>query len=138
MKVCGIIAEYNPLHNGHVYHIQEARKLSGCDVLAAVMSGNYVQRGEPAVTDKWSRAAAAVKAGADVIMFDNRTPEEIKELVKLIPEGSGIITEASGGIRLDTISKFKGCGVDYISVGALTNGVGVLDISFISEKAVKA
>lgn len=83
-------------------------------------------------TESAEQVKQAVKAGADVIMFDNRTPEQIKELVKLIPENSGIITEASGGISLDTIASFAGCGVDYISSGSLTNGVGVLDISFNS------
>ena len=67
MNLCGIIAEYNPLHNGHIYHMNQARELSGCDVLAAVMSGNFVQRGEPAVTDKWKRAEAAVRNGADIV-----------------------------------------------------------------------
>lgn len=86
-------------------------------------------------TETAEQVKQAVKAGADVIMFDNRTPDEIKELQKLVP--SHIITEASGGIRLDTISGFKGCGVNYISVGALTNGVKPLDISFNSTEGVK-
>ncbi len=68
MKICGITAEYNPLHNGHLYHIEKARALSGCDVLIAVMSGNFVQRGEPAVIDKWERASAAVKNGIDAVI----------------------------------------------------------------------
>lgn len=51
MKACGIITEYNPLHNGHIHHIKEARRISNCDVLIAVMSGNFVQRGEPAICD---------------------------------------------------------------------------------------
>lgn len=82
-------------------------------------------------TESAEQVKQAVAAGADVIMFDNRTPKEIAELQKLVP--SHIITEASGGIRLDTIAAFKGCGVDYISVGALTNGVTPLDISFNSK-----
>lgn len=68
MKACGITAEYNPFHKGHQYHIEETRKLTGCDVLIAVMSGNFTQRGEPAVTDKWARAEAAVKGGADLVL----------------------------------------------------------------------
>lgn len=86
-------------------------------------------------TETAEQVKQAVAAGADVIMFDNRTPEEIKELQKLVP--SHIITEASGGIRLETIGSFKGCGVNYISVGALTNGVKPLDISFNSTEGVK-
>ena len=68
MEICGITAEYNPLHNGHLYHIEKARSESGCDVLLAVMSGNFVQRGEPAVIDKWKRAEAAVKNGVDAVI----------------------------------------------------------------------
>lgn len=86
-------------------------------------------------TETREQVIEAVSAGADVIMFDNRSPDEIKELQKLVP--SYIITEASGGITLDTISNFKGCGVNVISVGSLTNGVKPLDISFLSREAVK-
>lgn len=68
MKACGIIVEYNPFHNGHIYHIDQARKLSGCDVLVAVMSGNFVQRGQRAVVDKWQRAAAAIDHGVDLVL----------------------------------------------------------------------
>ncbi|MDD2494063.1 MAG: nucleotidyltransferase family protein, partial [Tissierellia bacterium] len=53
MNVTGIIAEYNPFHKGHEYQIKKARELSNCDGLAVVMSGNYVQRGEPALIDKY-------------------------------------------------------------------------------------
>lgn len=52
MKVAGIIAEYNPFHKGHQYHIEETRKQTGADYVIAVMSGDYVQRGEPAIADK--------------------------------------------------------------------------------------
>ncbi|MFL6559179.1 MAG: carboxylating nicotinate-nucleotide diphosphorylase [Bacillus sp. (in: firmicutes)] len=69
----------------------------------------------------------AVNAGADVIMFDNRTPDEIKELIKLVP--STIITEASGGIQLANIADYRDTGVDYISLGYLTHSYKALDIS---------
>ncbi|MDR7077947.1 nicotinate-nucleotide pyrophosphorylase (carboxylating) [Neobacillus niacini] len=69
----------------------------------------------------------AVKAGADVIMFDNRTPDEIKELIKLVP--SGFITEASGGIQLSNLASYRDTGVDYISLGLLTHSYKALDIS---------
>ncbi len=68
MKVTGIVAEYNPLHNGHLYHIEQAREITGCDLLVAVMSGNFVQRGEFAIVDKWKRAEAAVKAGVNLVV----------------------------------------------------------------------
>lgn len=68
MKTCGIIAEYNPFHNGHMYQIQKTREITGCDLIIAVMSGNFVQRGEPALIDKWTRASAAAASGADVVI----------------------------------------------------------------------
>lgn len=68
MKAVGIVAEYNPLHNGHIYHIQETKRLAGTDAVVIAMSGNYVQRGEPAILDKWSRAEAAVRHGADLVV----------------------------------------------------------------------
>ena len=68
MKTAGIIVEYNPFHNGHIHHIQETRKLTDCDVLIACMSGNFVQRGEPAIIDKWQRARWAIENGVDLVI----------------------------------------------------------------------
>lgn len=68
MRVVGIIAEYNPLHNGHIYHLEQARALTGASFVIVVMSGNFVQRGEPACTDKFTRAEWAIKAGADMVL----------------------------------------------------------------------
>ena len=68
MKVVGIVTEYNPFHNGHKYHIEEAKKLTGADYVIAVMSGNFVQRGTPAVIDKYSRAAMALNNGVDLVL----------------------------------------------------------------------
>ena len=68
MRVVGIIAEYNPLHNGHIYHLERARALSGADYCIVVLSGNFVQRGEAACTDKFSRATWALRAGADLVL----------------------------------------------------------------------
>lgn len=68
MKIVGLITEYNPFHNGHLYHLQKAKEMTGADAAVAVMSGNYVQRGLPAVTEKYSRARAAVMAGVDAVI----------------------------------------------------------------------
>ncbi len=67
MKVSGIICEYNPFHNGHLYHIRETRK-NGATHIAAVMSGNFVQRGDVAIMDKLERARLAVRSGADLVI----------------------------------------------------------------------
>lgn len=68
MKAIGITAEYNPFHNGHRYHIEEARRISGADAVVVCMSGNFVQRGGPAVRDKWTRAGWALSHGADLVI----------------------------------------------------------------------
>lgn len=68
MKACGIIVEYNPFHNGHNYHAKKARELSKADVVVAVMSGNFLQRGEPAIIDKWMRANEALQNGVDLVV----------------------------------------------------------------------
>lgn len=67
MIVCGVIAEFNPFHNGHAYLLEQARLLTHADYLIVVMSGDYVQRGEPACMDKYCRTKAAVTAGADAV-----------------------------------------------------------------------
>lgn len=68
MKVLGIVAEYNPFHNGHLYHLDTSRSLTGADCVVAVMSGNFTQRGEPAVFDKWARAEMALQCGVDLVI----------------------------------------------------------------------
>jgi predicted nucleotidyltransferase len=66
--ILGIIAEYNPFHNGHLHHLEEAKRLSKADATVAVMSGDFVQRGEPALLDKWVRARVAVACGIDLVL----------------------------------------------------------------------
>lgn len=67
MHVTGLITEYNPFHNGHLFHLKKARETAGADYTAVVMSGSFVQRGAPAVFDKYSRARAALLSGADLV-----------------------------------------------------------------------
>ena len=68
MKACGIIAEYNPFHKGHHYQIEQIRMQTDADVIIVAMSGNFVQRGEPAIENKWHRAKMALENGADLIL----------------------------------------------------------------------
>lgn len=68
MKACGLIVEYNPFHNGHQYHVDEARKLTKADCMIAVMSGTFLQRGEPAIIDKFHRTKAALSSGVDIVI----------------------------------------------------------------------
>ncbi|MBQ3919521.1 MAG: nucleotidyltransferase family protein [Oscillospiraceae bacterium] len=68
MKTYGIICEYNPFHNGHIYQIEKTKELTGADHIVAIMSGNFVQRGEPAIVDKFARAQIAVRNGVDLVI----------------------------------------------------------------------
>ena len=68
MKIVGVITEYNPFHQGHAFHLARSRDLTGADFVLAVMSGNYVQRGVPAMFDKYTRARAALQNGADLVL----------------------------------------------------------------------
>ncbi|MGO4542969.1 nucleotidyltransferase [Paenibacillus sp. 2TAB19] len=68
MRTVGLIVEYNPFHNGHHYHLQQSRKITGADTVVAVMSGNFLQRGEPALLDKWSRTRMALEGGCDLVI----------------------------------------------------------------------
>ena len=115
MKVTGIVVEYNPFHNGHIHHIQQARKLTNCDVLIAVMSGNWVQRGEPAIVDKWERAKCAISHGVDLVV----------ELPYLYATQSASVF-AKGAIDI-----LKALKVDSIVFGSETNNLE--ELTEISE-----
>lgn len=103
METAAIIAEYNPFHMGHRYHIEKTRELTGADYLIAVMSGDFVQRGEPACTDKYFRTRMAMEQGADLVI----------ELPVFFSVSSAEFF-ASGGVSL---LEQLGC-VDYLSFGS--------------------
>ena len=68
MKICAIICEYNPFHFGHWHHIQRAKEMSNCDAVLCIMSGNFTQRAEPTIADKYVRASMALNGGADIVV----------------------------------------------------------------------
>ncbi|MDK2932911.1 MAG: hypothetical protein PWP27_721 [Clostridiales bacterium] len=68
MKVLGLITEYNPFHNGHKFHLESSKKISETDYVICVMSGNFIQRGEPALLDKWARTKMALTNGIDLVI----------------------------------------------------------------------
>lgn len=111
MKILGIIAEYNPFHNGHEYQIRKAVEISGADYIIAIMSGNYVQRGAPAIFDKSIRAEMALNAGIDAVF-------EIPALFS----GASANDFAGYGISL-----LKILGADFISFGAENDNYKLLD-----------
>lgn len=68
MISAGIVAEYNPFHNGHKYHIEKTREITGAECIIVIMSGDFTQRGEPAIADKYTRTRCAISAGADIVI----------------------------------------------------------------------
>lgn len=101
MKIAGVIAEYNPFHSGHEWHLAETRRRTGCDFVVVCMAGSYVQRGEAACLSKWARAEAALRCGADAVF----------ELPALFAVRSADAF-ARGGVGV-----LDGLGVDALSFG---------------------
>ena len=123
-KVLGIICEYNPFHNGHLYHLEQSKRLTGSNYTVAIMSGNFTQRGSTAIVDKWSRAEMALRSGIDLVI-------ELPLLYSI----SSAENFADGAIRiLDNLKV-----VDYLSFGAETSDIDILnEISEILYKEPKA
>ncbi|MEX0844924.1 MAG: nicotinate-nucleotide diphosphorylase (carboxylating), partial [Balneolaceae bacterium] len=107
-------------------HIKAAGSIENAVGLARNHIGHMVKI--EVETEGREQVLEAVQANADVIMLDNCTPEEVSELIKLIPDG--IIVEVSGGITPENIAGYNGCGADVISLGWLTHSIKALDISF--------
>lgn len=100
----GIIAEYNPLHNGHIYQLEKARNLSQAEAAVVVLSSNFVQRGEPAIIDKWARAQTALNTGADLVLelpvvFSAHNAGVFANSATDILGSTGIITHLSFGLE---------------------------------------
>lgn len=111
-KVLGIIAEYNPFHNGHLYHVNESKKAVNADYTVAVISGNFVQRGDTSLVDKWSKAEMAIKNGVDLVI-------ELPVIYSI----SSAENFAEGSIKLLNSLNI----VDYISFGSELCDVNVLN-----------
>lgn len=108
MRVVGIVAEYNPLHNGHIYHMEQAKKKTGASYCVVVMSGNFVQRGEPACTDKFTRAQWALEAGADLVIelpsvFAVASAERFATGAVRLLEQTGIVTDIAFGCEQSSL-----------------------------------
>jgi nicotinate-nucleotide pyrophosphorylase (carboxylating) len=110
-------------------HIKAAGNIKSAVELVRSRVGHMVKI--EVETESKQQVLEAVKAGVDVIMLDNRSPEEVKELIALIPDE--ILVEISGGLTPENISAYNGCGADVISLGWLTHSVKALDISFNLE-----
>ena len=111
MKIAGVIAEYNPFHSGHEWHLAETRRRTGCDFVVVCMAGSYVQRGEAACLSKWARAEAALRCGADAVF----------ELPALFAVRSADAF-ARGGVGV-----LDGLGVDALSFGCETTRLQTIE-----------
>lgn len=112
MQAVGIIAEYNPFHSGHQWHIRKAKELSGCQSAIVVMSGNFVQRGEPAIFDKWLRAEMAVSCGADLVIelpavFSLRSAQYFAAGGIRLLKSLGLVSHISFGTETDNLPKLN-------------------------------
>lgn len=101
MEAIGIVAEYNPFHKGHLWHIQETKKIKDLPIIA-VMSGSLMQRGEPAFADKWLRARMAVEGGVDLVLelptaFSLRSAEFFAQGGVKLLEATGLVSHLSCG-----------------------------------------
>jgi len=106
-NVIGIVAEYNPFHKGHAYQITTARKLIGDSAILAVMSGSFVQRGEPALTDKWARAKMAIAGGVDLVIelpaiYACRSGQPFAQGALATLQATGCITHLAFGCETTT------------------------------------
>lgn len=110
--VLGIIAEYNPFHNGHLYHLIQSKKLSGSDYTIAIMGGNFTQRGDVSLVDKWSKAEMALLGGVDLVI-------ELPTLYAV----SSAENFADGAIKILDSLKI----VDNVSFGSETKDINTLD-----------
>jgi len=111
-NVLGIIAEYNPFHNGHLHHLNESKKITNSDYCIAIMSGNFTQRGEVSIVDKWKKAKMAINNGVDLVI-------ELPTLYAI----SSAENFAAGAIKiLDSLDV-----VDFISFGSESNDITLLD-----------
>ena len=105
-EVLGIIAEYNPFHNGHLYQIQKAKELSGAKFVVCVMSGNFVQRGNTSVVDKWTKTQMALANGVDLVIelptiYSVSSAESFAQGAIKILENLGIVDTISFGTETD-------------------------------------
>ncbi len=113
MRVIGIASEYNPFHNGHKFQIEQAKEKLNADHVIACMSGNFVQRGEPALFDKWQRTEAALKNGVDIVIelpvvYALGSAEFFGRAATVILDKCGIVTDMVFGAETDDVELLLG------------------------------
>ncbi len=108
----GIIAEYNPFHNGHAYHIRKAKELANAEYAVVVMSGDFVQRGSPAIYDKYTRTAMALSCGADLVLeipsvFASSSAEDFASCAVALLNGLGAVDSLCFGSESGDMEKLS-------------------------------
>lgn len=134
MKISGIICEYNPFHNGHLHHICETKK-NGASHIVAVMSGNFVQRGDVAYMDKLDRARLAVRSGADLVIelpvqYSLSSAENFAKGAVYLLDSLGVVDELSFGSECGDVDKLR----KAMETVGITARVYENDIKQIMEK----
>lgn len=112
VAVLGIVAEYNPFHNGHLYLMEKAQQEENFAAIIVVMSGNFLQRGEPALCDKWSRAEMALSCGADLVIelpfgFAARSAYYFARGALQLLHRTGVVTHLAFGVESDNLPLLK-------------------------------
>ena len=112
MNICGIVAEYNPFHNGHAYHIEQTKKETNCDAVVVIMSGNFIQRGVPALFDKWTRTKMALKNGVDLVIelptyYATSSAEYFAQGSISLLDGLGVVKNISFGSNTNDLDALK-------------------------------
>lgn len=112
MNVVGLIVEYNPFHNGHAYHMTEAKRLAQAEAVVAVMSGDFLQRGEPAIVSKWARAEMALHAGADLVLelpvaYATQPAEWFAHGAAALLDATGVVSHLCFGSEAGTLAELQ-------------------------------
>lgn len=113
MSISSFIVEYNPFHNGHLYHLKQSKKITNCDYTVAIMSGHFLQRGEPALFNKWYRTKMALKAGVDIVIelpvvYSCQSAEIFSYGAVELLEKMGIIDHLVFGSEWSNLEQLKG------------------------------
>lgn len=131
MRICGIICEFNPFHNGHKYLLERAKELSGCDKILCIMSGSFTQRGDICIADKFERAKHAILCGADAVIelpaAFSVAPAEVfaKGAIKILNSIPDVTTLAFGCENAET---------DFMGAASLLNRESPQFKSVLTEK----
>ena len=120
MNVVGIIAEYNPMHNGHIYNIQKAKELSNADYAVIIMSGSFTEQGNISVINKFDKATIAIENGADMVIelptiFAISSAENFANGAVNILNSLGIITHLAFGAECDNIIALEEIANTYLN-----------------------